>query len=140
MIACACCASPAYLAARGTPSTPGDLAGHDCIIYESILAPDAWRFVRDKMEISISVRPRLVVSNVEAACDAARADIGIARVFFHHVATSIKAGTLVTVLDDFETKPLPVSLLYAAGRFLPIKVRAFFDFAAPRLKVRLARG
>ena len=115
MIACACCASPAYLAARGTPSTPGDLAGHDCIIYESILAPDAWRFVRDKMEISISVRPRLVVSNVEAACDAARADIGIARVFFHHVATSIKAGTLVTVLDDFETKPLPVNLLYTAG-------------------------
>ena len=134
------CASPAYLAARGTPSTPDDLDRHDCIIYEGILAPDAWRFVRDKMEIAVSVRPRLIVSNVEAACDAARAGIGIARVFSHHVAASIEAGTLVTVLDDFETKPLPVSLLYAAGRFLPIKVRAFFDFAAPRLKVRLARG
>ena len=134
------CASPAYLAARGTPSTPDDLDGHDCIIYEGILAPDAWKFVRDKMEIAVSVQPRLIVSNVEAACDAARAGIGIARVFSHHVAASIEAGTLVTVLDDFETKPLPVSLLYAAGRFLPIKVRAFFDFAAPRLKVRLARG
>jgi len=134
------CASPAYLAARGTPSTPDDLDRHDCIIYEGILAPDAWRFVRDKMEIAVSVRPRLIVSNVEAACDAARAGIGIARVFSHHVAASIEAGTLVTVLDDFETKPLPVGLLYAAGRFLPIKVRAFFDFAAPRLKVRLARG
>ena len=133
-------AIPAYLAARGTPSTPDDLDRHDCIIYEGILAPDAWRFVRDKMEIAVSVRPRLIVSNVEAACDAARAGIGIARVFSHHVAASIEAGTLVTVLDDFETKPLPVSLLYAAGRFLPIKVRAFFDFAAPRLKVRLARG
>ena len=134
------CASPAYLAARGTPSTPDDLDGHDCIIYEGILAPDAWKFVRDKMEIAVSVRPRLIVSNVEAACDAARAGIGIARVFSHHVAASIEAGTLVTVLDDFETKPLPVSLLHAAGRFLPIKVRAFLDFAAPRLKVRLARG
>lgn len=134
------CASPAYLAARGRPSTPDDLAEHDCITYESILAPNAWRFVRDKMEITIAVKPRLVVSYVEAACDAAQAGIGIARVFFHHVAASIEAGTLVTVLDDFETKPLPVSLLYAAGRFMPIKVRAFLDFAAPRLKAQLASG
>ena len=133
------CASPAYLTARGTPSTPDDLAGHDCITYEGILAPDAWRFERDKMEITTTVQPRLVVSNVEAACDAARAGIGIAHVFSHHVAASIEAGTLVTVLDDFETKPLPVSLLYAAGRFLPIKVRAFLDVAAPRLKAQLAR-
>jgi DNA-binding transcriptional LysR family regulator len=133
------CASPAYLAARGTPSTPDDLAGHDCITYESILAPNAWRFVRDKTEITVSVQPRLVVSHVEAACDAALAGIGIARVFYHHVAVSIEAGTLVTVLADFETKPLPVNLLYAAGRFLPIKVRAFLDFAAPRLKAQLAR-
>ena len=133
------CASPAYLAARGTPSTPDDLAGHDCITYESILAPNAWRFVRDKTEITVSVQPRLVVSHVEAACDAALAGIGIARVFYHHVAASIEAGTLVTVLADFETKPLPVNLLYAAGRFLPIKVRAFLDFAAPRLKAQLTR-
>jgi DNA-binding transcriptional LysR family regulator len=128
------CASPAYLAARGTPRTPDDLARHDCIIYEGGLTPNAWRFVRDQMEITVAVQPRLVVSNVEAACDAARAGIGIARVFSHHVATSIEAGTLVTVLEDFETNPLPVSLLYAAGRFLAIKVRAFLDFATPRLK------
>jgi DNA-binding transcriptional LysR family regulator len=133
------CASPTYLAERGPPSTPDDLVGHNCVTYESILASDAWRFVRDKTEITVSVQPRLVVSNVEAACDAARAGIGIARVFSHHVAASIETGTLVTVLDDFETKPLPVNLVYAAGRFLPIKVRAFLDVAAPRLKAQLAR-
>ena len=59
--------------------------------------------------------------------------------FSHHVAASIEAGTLVTVLDAFEPAPLPVNLLYAAGRFPPIKVRAFLDFAAPRLKAQLAR-
>jgi DNA-binding transcriptional LysR family regulator len=133
------CASPAYLAARGTPITPDDLAGHDCITYEGVLAGNAWRFVRDKMEISVSVQPRLFVSHVDAACDAAQAGIGIARVFFHHVAASVQAGTLVTVLDDFEAAPLPVNLLYTAGRFLPIKVRAFLDVAAPRLKAQLAR-
>ena len=131
-------ASPAYLAARGTPSTPDDLAGHDCISYEGILAGNAWRFVRDTMETTVSVRPRLFVSHVEAACDAARAGIGIARVFYHHVAPAIEAGTLVTVLEDFEPTPLPVNLLYTSHPFLPIKVRAFLDFAAPRLKAQLA--
>ena len=134
------CASPAYLSARGTPSTPDDLAGHDCISYEGVLAGNAWRFVRDKTDVTVWVQPRLFVSHVEAACDASRAGIGIARVFHHHVAASIEAGTLVTVLDEFEPAPLPVNLLYTAGRFLPIKVRAFLDFAAPRLKAQLAGG
>lgn len=133
------CASPAYLAAHGTPGTPDDLAAHDCISYEGALVGNAWRFVRDKMEATVSVRPRLFVSQVEAACDAARAGIGITRVFYHHVAASIEAGTLATVLDDFEPTPLPVNLLYTAGRFLPIKVRAFLDVAAPQLKAQLAR-
>jgi DNA-binding transcriptional LysR family regulator len=133
------CASPAYLWARGTPSTPDDLASHDCISYEGILAGNAWRFVRDTMETTVSVRPRLFVSHVEAACDAARAGIGVARVFYHHVAPAIEAGTLVTVLEDFEPTPLPVNLLYTSHPFLPIKVRAFLDFAAPRLKAQLAR-
>ena len=134
------CASPAYLSARGTPSTPDDLAGHDCISYEGVLAGNAWRFVRDKTDVTVWIQPRLFVSHVEAACDASRAGIGIARVFHHHVAASIEAGTLVTVLDEFEPAPLPVNLLYTAGRFLPIKVRAFLDFAAPRLKAQLAGG
>ena len=134
------CASPAYLAARGTPSTPDDLVGHDCISYEGVLAGNAWRFARDKTDVTAWVRPRLFVSHVEAACDAALAGIGIARVFYHHVAASIEAGTLVTVLADFETKPPPVNLFYPAGRFLPIKVRAFLDFAASRPKAQLARS
>jgi DNA-binding transcriptional LysR family regulator len=133
------CASLAYLASRGTPRTPNDLAGHDCISYGGFLAPNAWTFVRDKTDIVVAIHPRLVVSNVEEACDAARADIGITRAFSYHVAASVEAGTLKTVLDDYQPTGLPVSLLYAAGRFLPIKLRAFLDFAAPRLKARLAK-
>ena len=56
------------------------------------------------------------------------------RVLSCHVGASIKAGTMMTVLDDFEVVTVPVSFVYRAGRFLPTKVRAFLDFAAPRLK------
>ena len=131
------CASPGYLEARGTPGTPHDLAGHDCIIYEGFRAPDLWTFLRDGTDLAVTIRPRLVVSTAEAACDAACAGIGLTRAFSYHVAAAVAAGALATVLDGYRPSALPVSFVYAAGRFLPIKLRAFLDFAAPRLKARL---
>jgi DNA-binding transcriptional LysR family regulator len=132
------CASPAYLEARGTPRTPDDLAPHDCIIYEGFIGPYVWKFVRGGAEVAITVRPRLVVSNPEAAFDAVVAGIGLGRGASYYVGAAIKAGTLTTVLDEFHLPTRPVSFVYPAGRFLPIKLRAFLDFAAPRLKARLA--
>ena len=51
---------------------------------------------------------------------------------------SLEEGTLATVLDAFQPATLPVNIVYTAGRFIPIKLRAFLDFAAPRLQARLA--
>jgi len=132
------CASPAYLAARGTPRTPDDLAGHDCISYPAIASPDVWTFVVDKTPVAVPMHPRLVVSNAEAACDAACAGIGITVALAHHFHAALKCGSLITLLDEFQPPALPVNLVYTADRFLPIKVRAFLDFAAPRLKRVLA--
>lgn len=132
------CASPAYLAARGTPRTPEELTGHDCIVYEGFQAPDLWKFGSDKTEVAVALRPRLVVSTVETACDAACAGIGLTRAFSYHVAKAVETGTLTTVLDDHRPASLPINFVYGAGRFLPIKLRAFLDFASPRLKARLA--
>jgi DNA-binding transcriptional LysR family regulator len=135
------CASPAYLAARGTPRAPADLSKHDCISVGGFIgefAANTWTFNHNKREIAVPVRPRLVVSNAEAACEAARAGAGVSRAFSYHISSLVEAKALKTVLDDYQPAPLPVSLLYAAGRFLPIKLRAFLDFAGPRLKSRLA--
>ena len=131
------CANPSYLTARGRPKTPEDLTEHDCLVYEGFLGPDVWKFVRDGTDVAVTVQPRLVVSNVEAACEAARAGIGLTRVFSYHVKASTEEGTLATVLDAFQPPPLPVNFVYTAGRFMPIKLRAFLDFAAPRLRARL---
>ena len=132
------CASPAYLAAHGTPQAPDDLAGHDCILYDAYQVPDLWMFLRGKTDIAVAVRARLVVSTVEAACDAARAGIGLTQALSYHVADSVEAGTLATVLDEYRPVPLPIHFVYAAGPFLPIKLRTFLDFVAPHLKARLA--
>ena len=128
------CASPAYLAAHGTPRTPDDLAGHDCITYAGFMSPDVWTFFRNDTAVAVPVHARLVVGSAEAACDAACAGIGITSAFAYHFQTAIERGALTTLLDQFQPPPLPVNLVYTANRFLPIKVRAFLDFAAPRLK------
>jgi DNA-binding transcriptional LysR family regulator len=77
------------------------------------------------------------VSNLESACDAARAGIGITVAFSYHVAESIKSGELTPLLQDFQPPPLPVSFVYSPNRFMPVKLRAFLDFALPRLRRRL---
>jgi len=132
------CASPAYLEARGTPRTPNDLAAHDCIIYEGFIGPYDWKFVREGIDVAVTVRPRLVVSNPEAAFDAVLAGIGLGRGASYYVGAAIEAGTVTTVLDEFHLPTRPVSFVYPAGRFLPVKLRAFLDFLAPRLRARLA--
>ena len=83
------------------------------------------------------VRSRLIVSNLGAAWDAARAGIGITEGFSYLVADSIKSGELVPLLQDFEPQSIPVSFVYSPNRFMPGKLRAFLDFMVPRLRARL---
>ena len=128
------CASPAYLAARGTPRTPDDLSGHDCISYAAFGSPDAWTFVRDKTDVAVPVHARLVVGSAEAAIDAACAGIGITWAFSYHFKPALERGALTTLLDEFQPAARSIHLVYTANRFLPIKTRAFLDFTAPRLK------
>src|SRR5581483_10990972 len=86
------CASPAYFAARGTPTTPGDLGGHDCITFDGLASPRDWTFVVNRKPVSIAVRSRLVVNTAEAAVDAAIADVGITRVLSYQAAAALRAG------------------------------------------------
>jgi DNA-binding transcriptional LysR family regulator len=131
------CASPAYLEARGRPRSPDDLATHDCISHVPAQLPSTWTFKRDQTEYVVPVRSRLVVSNLESACDAACAGMGIAVVFSYHVAELVKSGKLTPLLQDFQPPPMPVSFVYSPNRFMPVKLRAFLDFALPRLRARL---
>src|SRR5690349_5395438 len=88
---------------------------------------------RKKMIIS-SIHSRLIVSTAEAATDAAVAGIGLTRMLDYQVAEQCRKGRLRLVLEGFRSPPKPVHLIYESGNFLPPKIRAFLDFAGPRLK------
>jgi DNA-binding transcriptional LysR family regulator len=132
------CASPEYLADRGMPETPQDLAAHDCITFTGFMRAEAWDFRTNGSIAPVSIRSRLHIDAAEAVVEAARAGAGIVRLFSYHVAAAVREGKLSVLLETFEPPPLPVNLVYLGGGLLPLKVRAFLDFAAPRLKARLA--
>jgi DNA-binding transcriptional LysR family regulator len=134
------CASPAYLAQHGTPLNPRDLSTHDIIVFEGLNAAQSWTFHAGKSRIDVPFQPRLSVNTAETAIDAAIAGLGITRVLSYQIASAERAGELVTLLEDFEPEPLPVSLVYASHGTLPLKLRAFLDFAGPRLKAALSPG
>jgi DNA-binding transcriptional LysR family regulator len=122
-------ASPDYLARLGTPATPDDIAAHDTIVFGGL---GRWEFGG-----SVRLTPRLSVTTAEAAIDAAVAGIGITRVLSYQAVDALKRGTVTRVLAPFETDETPVHLLYPAGPHPPPKLRAFIDFAVPRLRRQL---
>ncbi len=132
------CASPEYLAARGTPRTPGDLLTHSCIAFTSFVQATSWDFSVDGSVSEIPVQSRLFMDSAEAVVDATLAGGGITRLFSYHVAEAVKAGRLSILLESFEPAPLPVNIVHRGGGLLPLKVRAFLEFSAPKLKARLA--
>jgi DNA-binding transcriptional LysR family regulator len=132
------CASPEYFAAHGSPKKPDELSLHDCVTFEGLSSPQSWTFEGAKGDVSVAVHSRLAVNTAEAAIDAAICGVGMTRVLSYQVAAAERAGTLVRVLRTFESTPAPVNLVYGGQPPLPLKLRAFIDFAAPRLKASLA--
>jgi DNA-binding transcriptional LysR family regulator len=131
------CASPAYLAVRGQPKTPADLASHDGITLDSLASAAGWQFRDGKRDVTVPVRPRLKVNSPPAAIDAAIAELGLTRVLSYQVATACRRGDLQIVLEQFEPEPWPIHLVHMAQGPIALKVRAFLDWAAPELKARL---
>ncbi len=131
------CASPSYLARRGAPKRLEDLSHHDWIAFEALMAGDRCLFGEGKKQRQIHIHSRLVVNTAEAAVNAAVAGLGITRVLSYQVAKEVHDGRLELMLREHEPPPLPVSLLHGASP-VPEKLRAFTEFAAPRLEQALA--
>jgi DNA-binding transcriptional LysR family regulator len=134
------CGSPVYFAERGTPKSPRDLTNHHCITFDGLASPVSWKFVEGKSTVSVSIHSRLIVNTAEAAIDTAIAAVGVTRVLSYQIANALQVGALAIALRKYEPAPWPVSLVYAGQGLLPLKLRAFLDFAAPRLKLRLSQS
>lgn len=134
-------ASPEYLAKHAPIREPGDLAQHRIIAFSNF-GLDSWSFSPppgSAVPRTAIFTPRLIVNSVRAAMVSAIEGHGPTRLYSYHVAEAVKAGQLRVVLADAEFPALPIHLLTPQGRASVPKVRAFLDFAAPRLREAFAR-
>jgi DNA-binding transcriptional LysR family regulator len=127
-------ASPAYLAKRGRPQAPADLRLHSMIAFTGLIPNRELRFPHGKAGTGVVITPRLEVNDATTAIGAAEAGEGITFAVSYMVARQVRDGRLATILDDLMPPAVPVHLVHAQSRFVAPKVRAFVDFAGPRLQ------
>jgi DNA-binding transcriptional LysR family regulator len=116
-------ASKDYLARRGEPKTPADIAMHDTIQFGA----SDWHFVEDGREIRVPCTPRFITNSADAAIWHAEQGGGLTRIMAYQAAEAIEGGRLEVVLAKFEQPPLPIYIIYPTSRLLSAKVRTFVD-------------
>ncbi len=123
-------ASPAYLAAHGTPTHPHELAQHDCVLFTRLGSGMVWHFDGPTGALSVPVSGRMRSNNSEAVRAGALNALGVAVLPTWHFAQYVEAAGLTRILMDYEPRPLPIHAVYASRRHLSPKVRALIDFLA----------
>lgn len=127
------CGSPDYFERHGIPQHPTDLHSHRLIAATSAWTSLEWRFGGDGKTI-INVKPAVYCNSNAGAIAAARSGWGLTRVLSYQVGPDLLAGSLQIALEEFEMEPMPIHIVHPEGRNAPAKVRAFIDFAVPRLR------
>ena len=128
-------ASPDYLARRGEPETPEDLAGHDHVFFApanrlqplKLTAPDG-------TTVNIPRRGRVTINAVHSAVDAVRAGFGIHAGPRWAFQEWLDAGELVELFPEYRQPSLPMNAIWTPAVLLPARIRAFVDFLRERIR------
>lgn len=127
------CASPSYLQQHGKPEHPDDLQQHIGLQYNNISYKRQWSYKTAKGK-TIIAQPqiRIRANNGEALAAAAVAGMGITKGPTFILGSLIKAGKLLTILDEYQSPPMGIYAVYPPGRLLPRRIQVFSDFLAGR--------
>ncbi len=125
------CAAPAYLAQHGTPRTPHDLTRHNCIgIRQGDDGYGIWRLSSGKLTQAVKVRGNLSTSDGEIAVNWALDGHGILMRAEWDIAKYLRSGRLRPVLENWQTPPADIHVVYPQRHQLSARVRVFVDFLA----------
>lgn len=122
-------ASPTYLAQRGEPRQPDDLADHDALVYSTVQGDAKWLFTgADGRLHPTAVRGALRTNNLSALLAAARADMGLAALPWYVAYESVKAGAVLPVLTSWSLPSQEIHAVYPSPRQVPAKVSGFIGW------------
>lgn len=123
-------ASPRYVEQHGTPSSPGDLADHRCIVFRAKDLTKTWRLHDAKGTVEVDVRARLGGDDFGYLRAAVLAGGGVALMPRLLCARDEAGGRLVRVLPSFSAKGAGLFVLYPSIARVPARATAFRDFVA----------
>jgi DNA-binding transcriptional LysR family regulator len=123
-------AAPSYIARRGRPVVPSDLARHACIQYRDPLTgrPFAWELHRGRKIVPVETNGPLLVTDVGTMLAACVAGAGIAQVMALGVQDLLESGQLIELYPDWPDETFPLHVVHPSRRHPAAKVRAFVDF------------
>jgi DNA-binding transcriptional LysR family regulator len=134
----ALCASPRYIAARGMPSHPSELAAHQCICAgDNSVTQHRWTLTRGTERFTVDISGAIATRSLVLAPEFAKSGIGIASAMLQAFPDDIAAGRLIPVLPDWEAEPLLLSAIIP-HKVMPAKTRLFLDFFAQKMKIQKA--
>jgi DNA-binding transcriptional LysR family regulator len=131
------CAAPGYLANHGRPRDPADLADHETVDYGHLSPGGEWTFEGGGGQFRFRPRARFRVNNVDSAIAAVVAGRGIARVLSYQIEPQLRAGSVETLLEDFEPPVVPIHVLHKEPGQTSARVRAVVDVLVDGLRHKM---
>jgi DNA-binding transcriptional LysR family regulator len=128
------CASPAYLARKGTPVSPAELIHHDCVRYSALKASDEWRFRADGKSFGVPVNARFESTSGLVVLEAALAGMGLVVLPSFACAEHLATGRLQQVLAPFTFIRLVLHAVYPSAGVVRPSVRALVDLLAEHMQ------
>ncbi|RJG21392.1 LysR family transcriptional regulator [Massilia cavernae] len=124
------CASPDYVARRGEPKSPHDLAQHDCLNFAFEQLRHHWPLQWDDQHINVPIRSRMVSNNGAVLREAALAGMGVMIRSSFTIEDDLTSGRLVRLLKEHHLGQTSVMMVYPSRRLMTWKMRTFVDFMA----------
>lgn len=119
-------ASNGYLEQRGTPTKPGELAGHDALIYSTVQGDARWHFTGVEGKVAtVPVKGPLRSNNLSALLMAARNGMGVAALPRYVAQGSLNSGALLPLLADWSLPSQEIHAVYPSPLLVPAKVSGF---------------
>jgi DNA-binding transcriptional LysR family regulator len=128
------CASPQYLRRHGIPRTPAEIQAHRCIRHIGLSPRNEWSFRVGRRGVTVPITCAIVCNEIDSTLNACVTGLGLGMFLSYQTAPYRKTGRIQYVLEDFETDPVPVQIVYPHTRRLSTTVRAFVDECVRKLR------
>jgi len=133
------CAAPDYLARRGSPAHPRELADHTCLRLFNSSVPPHWELDCGAGRFALDPQGPLIGNAAEVVLEGTRRGLGIALLPVYSVVDDVRRGALVRVLPAWRSPEIGIFALMPSGRYVDAKTRAWIDLLARALPPALAR-